>query len=188
MQPSSCPPLSPTSQGVTKFVLVTSIGCDDPLFPLNALWGVLFWKKQGEQALQRSGLDYTIVRPGERGLLLQWARCTLPAAPLSAGLDGCWLCRLTRPHTHNPAPHPLTTAGGLLNSPRAGQTVGNVVMGGPDTYGLPPRQMPGSILRTQVAECCIAALVEPAASGKVAEIVAKSDAPALGYTQLFGSV
>lgn len=29
-----------------KFVLVTSIGCDDPLFPLNAYWGVLFWKKQ----------------------------------------------------------------------------------------------------------------------------------------------
>lgn len=51
-------------QGVKKFVLVTSIGVDDPLFPLNALWGVLFWKKQGEVALQRSGIDYTIVRPG----------------------------------------------------------------------------------------------------------------------------
>ena len=25
-------------QGVKKFVLVTSIGCDDPLFPLNAFW------------------------------------------------------------------------------------------------------------------------------------------------------
>jgi uncharacterized protein YbjT (DUF2867 family) len=51
-------------QGVSKFVLVTSIGCDDPLFPLNLFWGVLFWKKQGEVALQRSGLDYTVVRPG----------------------------------------------------------------------------------------------------------------------------
>lgn len=40
----------------------------------------------------------------------------------------------------------------------------------------------------QVAECCVAALVEPAASGKVVEIVAKQDAPALGYTQLFASV
>lgn len=29
------------------------------------LQGVLFWKKQGEVALQRSGIDYTIVRPGE---------------------------------------------------------------------------------------------------------------------------
>lgn len=26
--------------------------------------GVLFWKKRAEEALQRSGLDYTIVRPG----------------------------------------------------------------------------------------------------------------------------
>ncbi len=25
---------------------------------------MLFWKKQGEVALQRSGIDYTIVRPG----------------------------------------------------------------------------------------------------------------------------
>lgn len=37
---------APPRQGVKKFVLVTSIGCDDPLFPLNAYWGVLFWKKQ----------------------------------------------------------------------------------------------------------------------------------------------
>lgn len=26
------------AQGVKKFVHVTSIGCDDPLFPLNAYW------------------------------------------------------------------------------------------------------------------------------------------------------
>ena len=26
--------------GVKKFVLVTSIGTDDPLFPLNLFWGV----------------------------------------------------------------------------------------------------------------------------------------------------
>ncbi len=61
-------------QGVKKVVLVTSIGCDDPLFPLNLYWGVLFWKKQGEVALQRSGLDYTIVRPGEwvAGWWVRW--------------------------------------------------------------------------------------------------------------------
>jgi len=30
-------------------------------------WGlqVLFWKKRAEEELQRSGIDYTIVRPGE---------------------------------------------------------------------------------------------------------------------------
>jgi uncharacterized protein YbjT (DUF2867 family) len=53
-----------TRAGVKKFVLVTSIGVDDPLFPLNVLWGVLFWKKQGELAVQRSGMEYTIIRPG----------------------------------------------------------------------------------------------------------------------------
>jgi len=48
--PASCKQLSncPTGkhctlsahvpQGVKKFVHVTSIGCDDPLFPLNAYW------------------------------------------------------------------------------------------------------------------------------------------------------
>ncbi|KAI3424731.1 hypothetical protein D9Q98_008120 [Chlorella vulgaris] len=128
-------------EGVKKVVLVTSIGTDDPLFPLNLLWGVLLWKKQGELALQRSGIDYTIVRPG-----------------------------------------------GLLNEPRAGRTVGNVVIGGADAYGLPPRRRPGSILRTQVAECCVAALVEPAASNKVVEIVTEVGAPPLGFTELFSSV
>ncbi|KAI7842437.1 hypothetical protein COHA_004076 [Chlorella ohadii] len=128
-------------QGVKKFVHVTSIGCDDPLFPLNAYWGVLFWKKQGEVALQRSGIDYTIVRPG-----------------------------------------------GLLNEPRSGQKVGHVVMEGPDAFGLPPRKRPGSILRTQVAEVCVAALVEPSASGKVVEIIAEENAPARPLTELFASV
>lgn len=53
--------------GASRIVLVTSIGVDDLLFPLNLFWGILFWKKQGELAVQRSGLTYTIVRPG--GLL-----------------------------------------------------------------------------------------------------------------------
>lgn len=45
-------------------VQVSSIGADDVLNPLNLFWGVLFWKKRAEEELQRSGLDYTIVRPG----------------------------------------------------------------------------------------------------------------------------
>ncbi|KAL4425039.1 hypothetical protein ABPG77_001817 [Micractinium sp. CCAP 211/92] len=128
-------------QGVKKFVLVTSIGCDDPLFPLNAYWGVLFWKKQGEVALQRSGLDYTIIRPG-----------------------------------------------GLVDDASTGRGVGNLVMAGPDAYGLPPRQRPGSVLRTDVAACCVAALVEPAAAGKVVEVIAQKDAPARPLAELFASV
>ena len=85
--------------------------------------------------------------------------------------------------------HTSTHAGGLLNAPREGQGAGQVVMAGPDAYGLPPRKQPGSILRTQVAECCIAALVDPAASGKVVEIIAEqSSAAQAPYTELFASV
>lgn len=128
-------------QGVKKFVLVTSIGCDDPLFPLNAYWGVLFWKKQGEVALQRSGLDYTIIRPG-----------------------------------------------GLVDEIKMGRGEGGLVMAGPDAFGLPPRRRPGSVLRSDVAACCVAALVEPSAAGKVVELIAEKDAPARPLSELFASV
>jgi uncharacterized protein YbjT (DUF2867 family) len=116
-------------RGVDKFVLVTSIGCDDPLFPLNLLWGVLIWKKQGELALQKSGLDYCIIRPG-----------------------------------------------GLQNDKDSSKTGSNsnnnmVISKPPDSYGLPPRQRPGSIRRSQVAAICIAALVEPSASRQVIEVI-----------------
>jgi hypothetical protein len=50
--------------GVTRFVLVTSIGCDELLNPLNFFFGVLVLKKQAELALARSGLEFTVVRPG----------------------------------------------------------------------------------------------------------------------------
>lgn len=46
-----------------------SSGADDPLFPLNLAWGVLFWKKRAEEEIQRSGMEYTIVRPGCQGPL-----------------------------------------------------------------------------------------------------------------------
>jgi uncharacterized protein YbjT (DUF2867 family) len=49
---------------VSKIILVSSIGVDDPLFPLNVFGGVLVMKKLGELAVQRSGIDYTIIRPG----------------------------------------------------------------------------------------------------------------------------
>lgn len=51
--------------GVKQMVLVSSIGTDEPIVnPANIFWGILFWKKRGEEHLQRSGLRYTIVRPG----------------------------------------------------------------------------------------------------------------------------
>ncbi|MEM8603724.1 MAG: SDR family oxidoreductase [Cyanobacteria bacterium P01_H01_bin.121] len=49
---------------VQHFVLVTSL-CVSRLFhPLNLFWLILVWKKQAEEYLQKSGLTYTIVRPG----------------------------------------------------------------------------------------------------------------------------
>ncbi|KAK9845434.1 hypothetical protein WJX81_006363 [Elliptochloris bilobata] len=105
---------------VQRIVLVSSIGADDPFFPLNALWGVLFWKKRGEEAVQRSGIPYTIVRPG-----------------------------------------------GLLDAPRPGTAVGGIVMAGPNAFGLPPRRLPGSILRSQVADVCVEALALREAEDKV---------------------
>ncbi|EFJ30607.1 hypothetical protein SELMODRAFT_440242 [Selaginella moellendorffii] len=44
---------------VKKFILVTSIGVSSFLQIIPILW----WKRQAELALQRSGLEYTIVRP-----------------------------------------------------------------------------------------------------------------------------
>jgi len=115
---------------VDRIVLITSIGVDDLLFPLNLFFGVLFWKKRAEEVLQRSGITYTIVRPG-----------------------------------------------GLLDQPRAGSTtVEPIAMGPADAYGLPPRKSPGSILRSQVAEVCLAAVVDEGAENKTVEIVTESGA------------
>ncbi|KAK9816350.1 hypothetical protein WJX74_009073 [Apatococcus lobatus] len=48
---------------IQKVVLVSSfgVGC----FPLNLFIGALFFKKRGEEAVQRSGMHYTILRPGK---------------------------------------------------------------------------------------------------------------------------
>lgn len=52
------------ANGIEHFVLVTSL-CTSQLFhPLNLFWLILVWKKQAEDYLQKSGLIYTIVRPG----------------------------------------------------------------------------------------------------------------------------
>ena len=51
-------------EGIEQFVLVTSLCVSKLLHPLNLFWGILVWKKWAEEYLQRSGLSYTIVRPG----------------------------------------------------------------------------------------------------------------------------
>jgi len=50
--------------GIEHFVFVSSL-CVSRLFhPLNLFFLILVWKKKAEEYLQRSGLTYTIVRPG----------------------------------------------------------------------------------------------------------------------------
>jgi uncharacterized protein YbjT (DUF2867 family) len=51
-------------KGIQQFVMVSSL-CTSLLFhPLNLFWLILVWKKQAEEYLQKSGVTYTIVRPG----------------------------------------------------------------------------------------------------------------------------
>lgn len=52
------------AKGIEHFVLVSSLCVSQFFHPLNLFWLILVWKKQAEEYLQRSGLTYTIVRPG----------------------------------------------------------------------------------------------------------------------------
>ncbi|MDY7006453.1 MAG: NAD(P)H-binding protein [Cyanobacteriota bacterium] len=51
-------------KGIERFVLVSSLCVSRFFHPLNLFWLILFWKKQAEGYIQKSGLNYTIVRPG----------------------------------------------------------------------------------------------------------------------------
>jgi len=50
--------------GVEHFVMVSSLCVSKFFHPLNLFWLILVWKKQAEEYIQKSGLTYTIVRPG----------------------------------------------------------------------------------------------------------------------------
>lgn len=52
------------TKGIEHFVLVSSLCVSQFFHPLNLFWLILVWKKQAEEYLQKSGLTYTIVRPG----------------------------------------------------------------------------------------------------------------------------
>ncbi|KJH73319.1 NAD(P)H-binding protein [Aliterella atlantica] len=52
------------TKGIEHFVFVSSLCTSKLLHPLNLFWLILVWKKQAEEYLQKSGLTYTIVRPG----------------------------------------------------------------------------------------------------------------------------
>jgi uncharacterized protein YbjT (DUF2867 family) len=116
---------------IQHFVFVSSL-CTSQLFhPLNLFWLILVWKKQAEEYLQKSGLTYTIVRPG-----------------------------------------------GLKNEDNSDA----IIMQNADTL------FDGSIPRQKVATVCVEALSEASARNKVVEIVAKSEAPTKGLSDLFANV
>ncbi|MEO0489903.1 MAG: SDR family oxidoreductase [Cyanobacteria bacterium J06659_2] len=67
-------------QGIEQFVMVSSLCVSQLLHPLNLFWLILVWKRQAETYLQKSGLTYTIVRPGglkseddDRNIVMQGA-------------------------------------------------------------------------------------------------------------------
>ncbi|AFZ56493.1 SDR family oxidoreductase [Anabaena cylindrica FACHB-243] len=49
---------------IEHFILVSSLCVSQFFHPLNLFWLILVWKKQAEEYIQKSGLTYTIVRPG----------------------------------------------------------------------------------------------------------------------------
>jgi uncharacterized protein YbjT (DUF2867 family) len=49
---------------IQHYVMVSSLCVSQFFHPLNLFWLILVWKQQAERYLQRSGLVYTIVRPG----------------------------------------------------------------------------------------------------------------------------
>ncbi|MBD2073014.1 NAD(P)H-binding protein [Phormidium sp. FACHB-592] len=116
---------------IEQFVFVSSLCTSKLLHPLNLFFLILVWKKQAEEYLQKSGLTYTIVRPG-----------------------------------------------GLKNE----DNTDAVVMSSADTL------FDGSIPRTKVAKTCVEALFSPSARNKIVEIVAKADAPAKSFDDLFVGV
>jgi uncharacterized protein YbjT (DUF2867 family) len=52
------------AKGIEHFILVSSLCVSQLFHPLNLFWLILVWKKQAEEYIQKSGLTYTIVRPG----------------------------------------------------------------------------------------------------------------------------
>ncbi|HEY9845420.1 MAG TPA: SDR family oxidoreductase [Candidatus Caenarcaniphilales bacterium] len=52
------------NKGIEQFVYVSSLCTSQFFHPLNLFWLILVWKKRAEEYIQKSGLVYTIVRPG----------------------------------------------------------------------------------------------------------------------------
>tara|TARA_B100000579_G_scaffold52834_1_gene36877 strand:+ start:1075 stop:1743 length:669 start_codon:yes stop_codon:yes gene_type:complete len=51
-------------QKLKRVILVSSLCAGKLIHPLNLFGLILIWKRLGEQSLQKSGLDWTVIRPG----------------------------------------------------------------------------------------------------------------------------
>ncbi len=51
-------------QKLKRVVLVSSLCAGKVIHPLNLFGLILIWKRLGERSLQKSGLDWTVIRPG----------------------------------------------------------------------------------------------------------------------------
>ena len=112
-----------TAVGLQRVVLVSSLCAGRWRHPLNLFGLILVWKRLGERWLERSGLDWTVVRPG--------------------GLSE--------------------------DDSRSGQE--GIVFSAAD------QQQSSSIPRRLVAQVCLDALAEPAASGRIIEITSSTQQP-----------
>jgi uncharacterized protein YbjT (DUF2867 family) len=102
--------------GVKHFVLMSSIGAGDtnPETFLNKRFGmVLMWKGKGEEHLRKSGLPYTIVRPGGLTNCDAAGKVGLKIGPAGSNYQGR-ICR---------ADVGLVMADALTNKNAAGKTV-----------------------------------------------------------------
>ena len=52
------------AKGVKRVILVSSLCSGKWIHPLNLFGLILLWKRVGEKAVEGSGLDWTIIRPG----------------------------------------------------------------------------------------------------------------------------
>ena len=109
--------------GLQRVVLVSSLCAGRWRHPLNLFGLILVWKRLGERWRERSGLDWTVVRPG--------------------GLSE--------------------------DDSRSGQE--GIVFSAAD------QQQSSSIPRRLVAQVCLDALAEPAASGRIIEITSSTQQP-----------
>ena len=109
--------------GLQRVVLVSSLCAGRWRHPLNLFGLILVWKRLGERWLEKSGLDWTVVRPG--------------------GLSE--------------------------DDSRSGQE--GIVFSAAD------QQQSSSIPRRLVAQVCLDALAEPAASGRIIEITSSTQQP-----------